>query len=71
MKKLAETVRILIGLEREAYGIATVALPPAAPESTKDLSALSDDELEQLKRLTVKAATPLRLSEGVYVPVAE
>jgi hypothetical protein len=71
MKKLAETVRILIGLEREAYGIATVALPPAAPESTKDLSALSDDELEQLKRLTVKAATPLRLSEGVYVPVAQ
>jgi hypothetical protein len=70
MKKLAETLRILVGLEREAYGLVSAALPPAPPESSKDLSALSDDELSELKRLTLKVATPLLLADGVYAPAS-
>lgn len=31
MKKLADTLKVLIGLEREAYGLQDVAPPPAAP----------------------------------------
>ena len=30
-KKLADTLKVLIGLEREAYGLQDVAPPPAAP----------------------------------------
>ncbi|MFX3545040.1 hypothetical protein [Ralstonia mannitolilytica] len=31
MKKLADTLKVLIGLEREAYGLQDAAPPPAAP----------------------------------------
>lgn len=67
MKKLAETLRTLIALEREAYGLKSAEAPEPPP--ARDLTALSDDELAEMERLTIKAATPLQLAgDGAYVP---
>ena len=49
MKQLAEALRILVALEREAYGIVTEQAPNVAPAApTIDPAKLSDEVLEEL-----------------------
>jgi len=57
MKKLAETLKTLIGLEREAYGVAEEQTPPPAPSVT--VNNAPPATLAEIKQvLTENAANP-------------
>lgn len=59
MKSLAESLRVLVALEREAFGIDDRPKPPAPKQTSTDLSQLDDDELLQYEHLVRKAQVPM------------
>lgn len=56
-KKLAEAMKVLIGLEREAYSLDSTPLPPPAAPVPFDYSILSPAALRELRQAAANAST--------------
>jgi hypothetical protein len=65
VKALAEALRTLVTLEREAWGLGMTdtRAPPSAPARVIDSSKLSYEERQQLRQMILRASAPAVIAE--------